>query len=490
MAIERIVENARAAQLGFVLKAYRRSFQDENGRTGISQEELLRRMGAVDDAYDERFSHATVSRWEGGATRPSVDRLRTIGKALNLSQAEIAGLILLAGLASDFEAAGAVAGLSFVGVSSAQGKAPDAWSVASTAKQSSLHNSEPRPSLLRAFGGFTLRFLLVAAFITGVGYTLSALGWDGYWMPVAYICLTTTLVMVQGLVFPDREAGLRDFFWISLFFILAVPSLQFAPLQMDHYGFYASGVSSESHVPFMLSLLVNLTVATLCSMMFQLLRQRQVSQQGSSETTLVRAALVVLPPIGVAYAVVLVFSNASVWIQSAVVMWVLASVFIGLLVMRHPTVNPTQEQRRFLLSAAFTVAIVASTLGIVVVMAIYISPDLPGVLPDHNLLSSWEINFAELGYTRAEALERLNVGYMLHSTYLFVYMVFIVGGSFLKAVYRLAGGDAAGPGAAYADTLAPAPTRRGRHRDNVRRLLWSPPLPAVVRGRLLEFGRH
>ena len=117
MDSERDVEYARFAQLGFLLRAYRRSFKAENGRTGISQEELLRRMGAVDPAYGDRFSHATVSRWEAGATRPSVDRLRTIGQALKLPDADVAGLILLAGLAPNFKAAGAEAGLSVPGMS-------------------------------------------------------------------------------------------------------------------------------------------------------------------------------------------------------------------------------------------------------------------------------------------------------------------------------------------------------------------------------------
>ena len=62
-------------------------------------------MGEVDDVYETRYSHGTVSRWESGSTRPSVDRLRVFGKALNLSETEVAGLILLAGLAPDFPGA-------------------------------------------------------------------------------------------------------------------------------------------------------------------------------------------------------------------------------------------------------------------------------------------------------------------------------------------------------------------------------------------------
>ena len=483
MDTERDIENARFAQLGFVLRAYRRSFKDENGRTGISQEELLRRMGAVDPAYGERFSHATVSRWETGATRPTVDRLRVIGQALMLPDADVAGLILLAGLAPDFKAAGAEAGLSVTGTVSSEARSSHPGPVGGADGEDAVSTFEHAQSPLRLFRVLSQRFLAFALFVAGSGYALSALGWNVDWMPFAYIFATTALVMVQGFVFKDREAGLRDFLWVSLFFILAVPSLQFAPLQMDHYGFYAMGDFIGTHVPFMLSLLLSLAVATLCALLFQLLRQWQVSRKESNNDPLVGAALTVRPPIAVAYGVVLVLSNASVWIQSAVVMWVLASVFIGLIVIRDPAVNPTQSQRRFLLHATFALAMVTSTLGIVVVMAVYVSPDLPKVLPDHNLLGSWEINFDEVGYTRVQALEGLDVGYMWHATYLFLYMLFIVGGSFLKAVYSMAGGDGSGPDAAHADALSPASTKYGGRGHDLRLILRRWPIFALARGR-------
>ena len=86
------------------MKAYREAFVPGPGRRGLSQEELLRRMADVDAEYAQRFSHTTVSRWESGTTRPTVDRLRVFGKALNLSEDEIAGMIYLAGLAEDYQA--------------------------------------------------------------------------------------------------------------------------------------------------------------------------------------------------------------------------------------------------------------------------------------------------------------------------------------------------------------------------------------------------
>ncbi len=55
-------------------------------------------MASRDGDYAERYSHATVSRWESGTTRPSRQRLNAFGKALNLSPTGVAGLIMLAGL--------------------------------------------------------------------------------------------------------------------------------------------------------------------------------------------------------------------------------------------------------------------------------------------------------------------------------------------------------------------------------------------------------
>ena len=102
---ERDVQRARAVQVGQLMRSYRESFSQGDGRRGLTQEALLERMGAVDSDYAERYSHATVSRWESGGTRPTLRRLKVFGQALRLSQTEVAGLVLLAGLAPDFRTA-------------------------------------------------------------------------------------------------------------------------------------------------------------------------------------------------------------------------------------------------------------------------------------------------------------------------------------------------------------------------------------------------
>ncbi len=68
MSSRNAARRERAVQTGFVMRAYRESFLREDGRRGLTQEELLRHMGEVDVEYSERFSHATVSkpkpRWD------------------------------------------------------------------------------------------------------------------------------------------------------------------------------------------------------------------------------------------------------------------------------------------------------------------------------------------------------------------------------------------------------------------------------------------
>ena len=260
-----------------------------------------------------------------------------------------------------------------------------------------------------------------------------------------YVGLAVGLVLAQGLLLPELSAGLRDFFWVSLFFLLSTPLLQFAPIYMDHYNFYAVRDFAGTHVPYMLALLVNLALASSAGLAFHLLWKWNHSERSGGSNALSRAAWAVLPPVGAVYAVVVVISNASVWIQLAFLMPVVAAVFTILLVLRDPAVDPSVRDRQLLLSTTVAVAIGSTILGIIAILAIYVSPDLPMVLPDHNLLRSWEIEFAEMGFTRQEALDRLNLGYMWHAMIVLAYMGFVVGGNLIVAIYRIGGGNATIP---------------------------------------------
>ena len=433
----RDVQRARAVQVGQLMRSYRRSFAREGGLRGLTQEALLERMGSVDSNYAERYSHATVSRWESGGTRPTLQRLKVFGQALNLSQTDVAGLVLLAGLAPDFPTA-----LDHVsGSNGANGNvvAPGPGSGPRVAGISVALGAESTPSILRC----ALRFVLLRILPLGVaivgGYALSIYGWNNAWMPAAYVVFALGIVLAQGFLMPDHDAPLREFFWVSIFFLLTTPLLQFASIHMDHYNFHVIGNLAGTQMPYMLALLVNLVIASAVGLMFQLLWRWQYSGDGGESSALRRAATVALPPALSVYAVVVVITNISVSIQLAILLPVLAAVFTALMVLRDPAFKPSERDRLFLLSTTSVLAIVSTALGIVAILAIYLSPNMPSVLADHNLLRSWEVDLAALGFTRDEALDRLNLGYLWHAIWVFAYMFFVVGGRLMVSIYRIEG---------------------------------------------------
>ena len=170
-----------------------------------------------------------------------------------------------------------------------------------------------------------------------------------------------------------------------------------------------------------------------------------------------RAAWVACPPVVLVYAVVVVITNISVSIQLAILLPILAMVFTIILALRDPSFHLEAGDRRFLLYSISGIGIVSATLGVVVIIGVYVSPNLPMVLPDHNLSRSWELDFEGLGYSREEALDRVNLGYVWHAMGVFVYMAFIVGGNLFTAIYRTGIGNSSTPAPSPAVSPAGAP---------------------------------
>ena len=419
------------------MRSYRESYSLGGGRRGLTQEALLERMGSVDSDYAERYSHATVSRWESGGTLPTLQRLKVFGKALDLSRTEVAGLVLLAGLTPDFRTAlGHVTG-SDVGGATGTGTKQDPISAPGVADDPEASATESATSVLRAAVRFGLLRTLPLGLCMAGGYALSVFGWNNAWMPAAYVAFATGIVLAQGFLLPERRAPLREFFWVSVFFVLSTPLLQFALIRTDHYGFYTIGNIAGTQMPYMLALLVNLVIASAAGLMFHVLWKWQYSGNSGDSSALRRAASVALPPLILVHAVVVVITNISVSIQLAILLPVLGAVFTALLVLRDPAFKPSERDRLFLLSTTSVLAMISTALGVVAILSIYLSPDLPSVLPDHNQLRSWEIDFAALGLTREQALDRLNLGYLWHAIWVLAYMFFVVGGRLMVSIYRL-----------------------------------------------------
>ncbi len=455
MGLEREDRRLRAAQVGMLMRAYRESFAQADGRKGLTQEELLVRMAEVDGQYGERYSHSTVSRWESGATRPTRQRLIAFGKALELSSVEVDGLITLAGL----DGRDRVGTLHRTSASSSSGigiadDSRDTLVNVGAADTQTGDRSVASSNLSGAIRYCLSRFLLPGLCVAGGGYVLSSLGWTADWILTFFIAIVMGLVLTQGFLRMRKGDQLREFFFVSLFFLLSTPLLQMPLIRMDNYGFYTIADFAGTPIPCLLALLVNLALALIAGLMFDFLWKWQYSKDISERRAPQRAAWVALLPLAFVYCCVMVISNVGSWIHLTVIMPVLGVVFITLLVLRDPVVTPRERDLRFLLWAVVTAIIVLSALGGAGLLTLYLAPSsLPE--PDHNLLYSWDIDFAALGYTQDELTARLHLGFIWVALSNLVYIVVVIGGNLIVAIYRRGSGNGTQPAVVISELSDP-----------------------------------
>lgn len=445
---------SRAAQVGMLMRAYRESCPTGEGKQGLTQAALLERMSAVNQRYAERYSHVTVSRWESGSTLPTVERLLDFGKALDLAPVEVEGLMRLAGFHWS-EGSDGVRRLS--GWTDSDAGADGRGGVTEgnqAASSTALRSNSSRPDHVGTVVplvpdlGSIIRYLSFKCVLTGAcvavfGYALAAYGWDDFWMPLAYVGATMSLVLVQAVLHRGRPHDLGESYGASIFFLLSSFLLQAAATRMDPYGFYALEGYAGTHIPFLLALEVNLVLASIAGLAFHLLRQWQYSGDRAKGSPLLRGAFVAIPPAALVYASVLAVSNLSMWVQSVLVIPVIAAVYMTLLAIRDPMATLDKRDQRLLLVAGMSLGGALGTLGLAVVLALYLHPDVPFVLPDHNLFTTWRIDYSDLGYPEQDALDKLNQGYLWHGLATFAYMIFVVGGNLINDIRRMGQDDIA-----------------------------------------------
>lgn len=476
MDSEREDRRLRSAQVGMLMRAYRESFAQPDGRKGLTQEELLGRMAEVDGEYGERYSHSTVSRWESGATRPTRQRLIAFGKALELSSVEVEGLITLAGLddrLGDYGRPGAMSGAD-VGLDDGS---DDALMAVGVSDAKAADRPASTSNLSGAIRFCLSRFLLPGLCVAGGGYLLSSLGWTADWIMTLFIVVVMGLVLTQGFLRMRKGDQLREFFFVSLFFVLSTPLLQMPLIRMDNYGFYTIADFAGTPIPCLLALMVNLALALIAGLMFDLLYKWLYSRDVSERRAPQRAAWVALVPLVFVYCCVMVISNIGSWLHLTVVLPVLGVVFITLLVLRDPMVKPRERDLRFLLWTVVTATIVLSALGGAGILTLYLAPSsLPQ--PDHNLLYSWDIDFTALGYTQDELTQRLHLGFLWVALSNFVYIVVVVAGNLIVAVYRRGSGNGAQPAVVDAELSTADPSEEPPDSPQLKSLF----IPRLVRG--------
>ena len=463
MAIDPDLRRTRARQVGLLMQAYRRAHVPNGGRRGLSQEGLLDLMGQVDHSYLNRYDRSTVSRWESGATLPTKERLEVFGRALDLSPDEVDGLLSLAGL-DTYATVGPIAEIQTTpgpsDISDIEeaptADAPDPAGGGDVAEDSggTYTSSHTRFAMRYVWS----RFALPGSVVALAGYFTATLGWDSPLMLAIYVGGALCGLTAQGLWRLRRSDDIGDLLFVTVFFLLSVYLLQAPLTYLDTYGLYSIGSLAGTSIPFTLSLIMNLFVATMAGLMFVRLRIWQHSSRSGEKSIYGRAAWIVLPPVAFVYAFILLFANIGLWIAGLGLFTLLAGIVAALLVLRDRDGSIGEWDRKFLICITVAVVTILATLGVV---AILVSFSHPSSYPDTALalFYSWEKDFDALGYPADEYHERSRLSTAWASLITLAYMVIVVGGKLIVTTYRLDGGDSAMPSAAAVVTDRTQPQR-------------------------------
>ena len=402
MATEPESRRWRAKQVGMLMRAYRQAYRIR-GRAGrLSQTGLLDLMGQVDEKYSELHGHSTVARWESGTTNPSRDRIEVFGKALNLSHAEVEGLMRLAGLELN-------------DTYPIDRKQPLAQSVKSTAGISdgaTQHDgSEPATDLswddsesyAREWLKFALsRFLLSGSFIVVAGCVLAWFGWNATWTLTLYVAFAVGLALVETLVNIGPSNALRDLFFVSMFILLSIPLLQAPLIRIDPYGFFTFEGLVNTPIPYLLALVTNLVIALASCLIFDSIRRWKYSlHRRADESPYIRALWAAIPPVLLVFAFSLAFSNFGVLLYLSCMLPILAGVLTALGIVHDKGPTLTEQDRKSFLWTAAALFVVLSVVNGAAIVAVQL---LLGwiVLPDRSLFYSWEIDYGAWGYSSSD----------------------------------------------------------------------------------------
>ena len=460
-------QKIRAKQVGIMMRHYRSSFPVEGGRAGLTMEDVLERMARVNQRY-ESAAPSTVSRWESGETMPRKKRLQEFGIALALSQAEIDGLVALAGI-DDRTQPESSNGTEIFGHGPGEVSALATGAGPSGLKYAGVFGEMG----VRSFVVETLRrgisqFLLPGLAIVGAGYLLSSLGIAETWILMLYIGLAIGLVTFQGALRMRRADSLRDLLFMSLFFVLSAPVMQVPFVHTDHYGLYLLVDPMDGAQLILIYLAGCLSMALLASLAFDLLWRWQYSGRGAGKAHH-RALLAVGPPLAFVYLCILLFGQLGAWLQYLFVLSVLGGALVTLVSLRDETVTLSMWDRRFLLWSAFMTVLVLTTVASATVLVSYSEFSLLST-KGHTLIHSWEVNHSAWGYSEQELFDRNRISYVWTATAILIYMVIVMGGTLMSTIYRLDTTDVGTPTADIGELPAGSIARHKRRKERIKSL--------------------
>ena len=434
----------RAILVGRLIRSYRNDVRINGKR--LSQDGLLYLMVERGEEFAADLDRSSVSRWESGARLAPRGFLVAFGRSLNVPKPEMDRMLSLAGYESLGDEEGRAAMLA-----AAQSIESQVQSLQSEVR--SLIDSASRPDPpVDAYGvakDALRRMAPPGVYALVVGFILNALGLDGTLALLTYVLVALAIVIGQAVLRwlkPDRVRSehdhIVDLFFISLFFTTNASLLIGTLTKADHFGFYTFEAFRNTAMPFLATILAHLALSLAASVLFSVL---WIRQYGSEERggAFSRAVWITLPPLLLAYASIMVFTNLGAWMYFMVVFGILFGAFTTIVALNEP--GMALRNVDFVFKAAIVVITLLVSFGVVATLVTYLDPGIAITASELRIIPLKEISAEELGYTPDQGVEFLRLGTLWMSLANILYLVTVVGGYLLVTTGRttsLRGADA------------------------------------------------
>ena len=434
----------RAIQVGRLIRSYRNDVRINGKR--LSQDGLLYLMVERGEEFAADLDRSSVSRWESGARLAPRGFLVAFGRSLNVPKPEMDRMLSLAGYESLGDEEGRAAML-------AAAQSIESQMESLQREVRSLIDSASRPDPpVDAYGvakDALRRMAPPGVYALVVGFILNALGLDGTLALLTYVLVALAIVIGQAVLRwlkPNRVRSehdhIVDLFFISLFFTTNASHLIGTLTKADHFGFYTFEAFRNTAMPFLATILAHLALSLAASVLFSVLWMRQY---GSEERggAFSRAVWITLPPLLLAYASIMVFTNLGAWMYFMVVFGILFGAFTIIVALNEP--GMALRNVDFVLKAAIVVITLLVSFGVVATLVAYLDPGIAITASELRIIPLKEISAEELGYTPDQGVEFLRLGTLWMSLANILYLVTVVGGYLLVTIGRttsLRGADA------------------------------------------------
>ena len=389
--------------VGRLIRSYRED--DSHGGGPLSRGTLLYLISVHRGVESGKYDCNDLERWENGQGPIPREFLSDFCNALEIAPSELSRMKSLAGYGTEGE--------------------------------DQLPDPDQVLPLLRSLGKWVIP-PSVYAFIGGLSLTL--LQFDGPVVMMSYV-LGLYAFLSGMFIWRWRRSAKMDelvgeLLFITILAILSMGLVVGVPLRVDHYNFRSLPAFEALPTVFMVVILINILMAAVACLMFVLLRERLYTVHRARIGAYLRAVGTALPPILFAYVVAIPLNNPGGWIGNAVALGILFGAVTVILSCRDPDVTISDWERKWGSFMAVEIIAFLCIIGVVGMLVAYHAPSLTIASNSNNLLLPSEPNFAVLGYSESEHMERYRLGVIWMYLTIIVFLVSVVGSYLVTAIRR------------------------------------------------------